>query len=47
MVRLFTSLAVVTNSARDTPGGGPLGSPRRVACALPFPDGTGGAPPGC
>lgn len=47
MVRLFASLDVVTNSAPTSPGGGPLGSPRRVACALPFPDGTGGAPPGC
>lgn len=47
MLRLVSSLAVVTNSAPQTPGGGPLGSPRRAACALPFPDGTGGAPPGC
>ncbi|TDQ51732.1 hypothetical protein EV188_10892 [Actinomycetospora succinea] len=47
MLRLVTSLAVVTNNGPDTPGGGPLGSPRRVACALPFADGTGGAPEGC
>lgn len=47
MVTLFRSLAVVTNNARTTPGGGALGTPRRVACAGPFADGTGGAPPGC
>jgi hypothetical protein len=47
MVRLIASLSIVTNSAPDTPGGGPLGTPRRAPCALPFPDGTGGAPPGC
>jgi hypothetical protein len=47
MVRLFTSLSIVTNSTEATPGGGALGTPRRAPCALPFPDGTGGAPPGC
>jgi hypothetical protein len=47
MVELFRSLSVVTNSAPGTPGGGPLGSLRRAACAAPFADGTGGAPAGC
>ncbi|PVZ07987.1 hypothetical protein [Actinomycetospora cinnamomea] len=47
MRRLFASLSIVTNSARETPGGGPLDGPRRVACAPPFADGTGGAPPTC
>ncbi|MEJ2888096.1 hypothetical protein [Actinomycetospora aeridis] len=47
MLRMFRSLNVVTNSAQATPGGGPLGSPRRAPCAGPFADGTGGAPPGC
>ena len=47
MVRLFTSLSIVTNSTEDTPGGGALGTPRRAPSALPFADGTGGAPPGC
>ena len=40
-------LAVITNSAPETPGGGALGTPRRAACAPPFADGTGGAPSGC
>jgi hypothetical protein len=47
MVELFRSLAVVTNNGPATPGGGPLGGPRRAACAGPFADGTGGSPPGC
>jgi hypothetical protein len=47
MVELFRSLSVVTNNGPATPGGGPLGSPRRAACAGPFADGTGGSPPGC
>jgi len=47
MQRLFSMLAVVTNNARETPGGGPLDAPRRAPCAPPFLDGSGGAPPTC
>jgi hypothetical protein len=46
-VQLFRQLSIVTNSSPTTPGGGPLGSPRMAACAPPFADGMGGAPPGC
>jgi hypothetical protein len=47
MQRLFRQLQVVTNNGPTTPGGGPLGSPRRGPCAPAFADGTGGAPSGC
>ena len=47
MQELFGMLDLVDNNTAATPGGGPLGSPRRAACAGPFADGTGGAPPGC
>ncbi|MHC1562404.1 hypothetical protein ACR9E3_25850 [Actinomycetospora sp. C-140] len=47
MLDLLKKLAVVTNSAPGTPGGGALGTPRLADCAEPFADGTGGAPPGC
>ena len=44
---VMNQLAVVTNNAEDTPGGGALGTPRRAPCAPAFTDGTGGAPPDC
>jgi hypothetical protein len=47
MRRVVDELAVVANNARNTPGGGVLGTPRRAPCAPAFTDGTGGAPPGC
>ena len=47
MREVFRLLDLVDNNAPETPGGGPLGSPRRAPCAGPFADGTGGAPPGC
>lgn len=47
MRRLFTMLNVVTNNSPQTPGGGPLDGPRRVACAPPFSDGSGAAPSRC
>ncbi|MDD7921186.1 hypothetical protein [Actinomycetospora callitridis] len=47
MRRVVAQLAAVTNSTRETPGGGELGTPRRAPCAPAFTDGTGGAPPGC
>jgi hypothetical protein len=47
MRSIFNKLDVVANNAPATPGGGPLGSPRRAPCAGPFTDGTGGAPPSC
>ena len=47
MQELFGMLDLVDNNTAATPGGGPLGSPRRAPCAGPFADGTGGAPPGC
>ncbi|GLZ48515.1 hypothetical protein Acsp06_47000 [Actinomycetospora sp. NBRC 106375] len=47
MLDMLKKLAVVTNSAPATPGGGALGTPRLAGCAGPFADGTGGAPSGC
>jgi hypothetical protein len=47
MREVLGRLAVVTNNAPQTPGGGALGTPRLADCAPPFADGTGGAPPGC
>ncbi|MFC5141103.1 hypothetical protein ACFPK1_22900 [Actinomycetospora rhizophila] len=47
MRELFAQLDLVDNNTPGTPGGGPLGGPRRAPCAGPFADGTGGAPPGC
>jgi hypothetical protein len=47
MRRVFNQLSVIVNNRPETPGGGPLGTPRRASCAGAFADGTGGAPPGC
>lgn len=47
MRQVFRQLDLVDNNTPATPGGGPLGGPRRAPCAGPFADGTGGAPPGC
>jgi hypothetical protein len=47
MRQIVNQLAVVGNSARNTPGGGALGTPRRAPCAPAFTDGTGGAPANC
>jgi hypothetical protein len=41
---VFDALTVVTNSTATTPGGGPIGSPRRAPYAPAFADGSG-APP--
>jgi hypothetical protein len=47
MSQVFRLLDLVDNNTPGTPGGGPLGGPRRAPCAGAFADGTGGAPPGC
>lgn len=47
MQQVVRMLQVVTNNGPATPGGGPLGAPRRGPCAPAFADGTGGAPVGC